>query len=363
MLLVSIAAAISSAAEAQSDPLRCWWRTSQGAVSIGETFDAVLTCAIREQDMTRTVVDESRLAAAVVQLAPFEVLSGTHPADLRSPTHRFFQYHYAVRIIDRDVIGRDAKFPDVPLTYRVQHLTSGEWVAGRERTYVISGQPVRVLSLVPAEANDIRDAADASFAQVETLRFRGRMLEWVAYALLAVGAIVAVPAVLALTKRRRADQDASQPALPRRAIWRTVESELDSIERESRNGWNQDLVARAIGAVRLGGAAVLQRPVAVHPLAGMTPGAGRLLVSRGLLQKQHFAISSPLTAADLSRASSKDDDAAERSATSRQALDELATAMRSLTATLYAATFVVDNERLSDVFTSARSALRRLAPR
>ena len=62
---------VTRPAEAQSDPIRCWWRTSQGAVSIGEPFDATLTCAARDQVATRTVADETRLAAAVIQLTTF----------------------------------------------------------------------------------------------------------------------------------------------------------------------------------------------------------------------------------------------------------------------------------------------------
>jgi hypothetical protein len=131
--------ALQDAARAQSsvapvDPIRCWWRTSAGAVAIGETFGASLTCAVREDDTTRVALDESRLAAAVVQLAPFEVLGGAHPGDLRTPTHRLLQYHYSLRIIDRDAIGRDAKFPDLQLGYTVQTRVGADANEGRERT-------------------------------------------------------------------------------------------------------------------------------------------------------------------------------------------------------------------------------------
>ena len=32
------------------DPIRCWWRTSSGAVRLGETFSIGLTCAALEAD-------------------------------------------------------------------------------------------------------------------------------------------------------------------------------------------------------------------------------------------------------------------------------------------------------------------------
>ena len=44
-------------------------------------------------------------------MAPFEVVGGTHPADLRSGQRRFFQYHYTLRIINPDAIGQDVPIP------------------------------------------------------------------------------------------------------------------------------------------------------------------------------------------------------------------------------------------------------------
>ena len=82
------------------DPIRCWWRTSAGAVRIGEQFDVSLTCAVLESEAVSVVVDESRLGNAVVQMAPFEVVSGSHPADLHAGIRRFFQYHYRLRLIN-----------------------------------------------------------------------------------------------------------------------------------------------------------------------------------------------------------------------------------------------------------------------
>src|SRR5919201_6974674 len=76
----------------QADPLQCWWRTSAGAVRVGETFSVVLTCAVLETDAATVVVDQSKLEPSVVQFAPFEVLGGSHGADLRTDQRRFFQY-------------------------------------------------------------------------------------------------------------------------------------------------------------------------------------------------------------------------------------------------------------------------------
>ena len=88
-VVVCVRAAASAAARpprrtSQTDPLQCWWRTSAGAVRVGEPFTVVLTCAVLETDAATVVVDQSRLEPSVVQFAPFEVLGGSHGADLRT---------------------------------------------------------------------------------------------------------------------------------------------------------------------------------------------------------------------------------------------------------------------------------------
>jgi hypothetical protein len=346
----------ASDASAQADPIRCWWRTSQGAVFVGEPFDATLTCAAREQDSTRSVTDETRLAAAVVPLAPFEVLGGSHPADLHSPTHRFFQYHYTVRIIDRDAIGREARFPDLVIPYRVQALTNGEWVDGRERTYTIPGHAIRVLSLVPADASDIRDSGDAGFARVEALRFRSRALDIAAYALVTLGALIAAPALVALARRRRGHDTVISPRAPARAVVQAATAELDAIEREARHGWTPDLTARTLSALRLVAAAALGQGVATQPLDGRAPRPGELVVSRGLLRKREFAVSSALTSDEVRRATANLSSATPTAR--RTALDNLADAMRTLTAVLYRQTFTAQDPRVDEAFASGRRAAR-----
>src|SRR5262245_30932708 len=81
-------AAAPAQANVEVDPIRCWWRTTTGAVRIGENFSVVLTCAALQNDAVQVTPDESRLDSAVVQMAPFEIVGGTHPADLYSGNRR-----------------------------------------------------------------------------------------------------------------------------------------------------------------------------------------------------------------------------------------------------------------------------------
>src|SRR3954447_14879724 len=125
------------------DPIRCWWRTSAGAVHVGEQFDLTLTCAVLESEAVSVVVDESRLGNAVVQMAPFEVVSGGHPADLHAGIRRFFQYDYRLRLINPDVVGQDVRIPDVALHYRVNSKVDGNAaVQGRDLLYYLPPQVI-----------------------------------------------------------------------------------------------------------------------------------------------------------------------------------------------------------------------------
>ena len=75
--------------------------------------------------------DFSKLDPTVVQLPPFEVLGGTHAADLMTPGKRFFQYDYRLRLMSEDLFGGDVPIPPLEIAYRIEsQVTGGETVAG-----------------------------------------------------------------------------------------------------------------------------------------------------------------------------------------------------------------------------------------
>ena len=356
--------ALASMAYAQTpaaDPIRCWWRTSVGAIATGEPFDATLTCAVREQATVRTVPDESRLAAAAIQLSPFEVIGGSHPADLRSDAHRFFQYHYTVRIIDRDAIGRDARFPDQQISYRVHTLVNGEWTQGRDRTYVLPGRAIRVLSLVPADEVDIRDSGDESFARVEALRFRTRGLRIAAAALVLLGLIVAVPVALRAVQRTRRASETDQSHLSRAAALRAVKGELARIAVERDGGWSPELAGRALTALRLLAACALERPVAQRALAVGDVSPNALAATNGWLRKQRVALSSATTAREVESALNALPSTA--SAVHRDVLERLRDASQVFTRAVYGADSALDAASLDKAFDEAREAAGRVTGR
>lgn len=352
-------AAAQSTPGDEVDPIRCWWRTSAGAVAIGQPFDATLTCAVREDATVRVVADQSRLGADVILLAPFDVLGGSHPADLQTDTHRFFQYQYSVRIIDREAIGRDTKFPDIHVSYRVHTRASEDTVEGRDRRYVLPGQPVRVLSLVPVEADDIRDSADADFAHVETLRFRSRALSLAALALAALGVIVMAPAALRLLRRGSRSPSSDTGRVPARPILTHVAAELAAVQHDKQGGWTPDLVGRAAAAVRVAAASAVERGLSQHRSErSAPPTAGRLTIRTGRLRRAAVTISSPVTPLDLAAALDHLPLGAEASA--RQRLEDLHAALRTFTAALYAPSFEPDEAALDQALHAALTVTRHL---
>ena len=63
------------AGQVAEEPIRCWWKTDRTAVSVGERFAVVLTCASLEAGQTIVVPNVSQLEGGAIQLTPFEVVA------------------------------------------------------------------------------------------------------------------------------------------------------------------------------------------------------------------------------------------------------------------------------------------------
>jgi hypothetical protein len=266
------AAGAATAQNVETDPLQCWWRTSSGAIRVGETFSVVLTCAVIETPDVKVVVDESRLEPSVVQFAPFEVTGGQHAADLRSGDRRFFQYEYRLRLIAENLFGKDVLLPETKLSYRVQsrlaqRQSSGrgrdESIAGRDQTYVLPPVSLKLMSLVPADASDIRDAGTETFGDVDRRGFRASLLTVIGGVLFALAALVAVLSAVRLIMRTRKPVTAAERLVGDGAILRGVGRELAAVQRQREDGgWTADLAARALSALRIIGTYAMGRHAA-----------------------------------------------------------------------------------------------------
>src|SRR6266849_1858068 len=266
----ALSVAINAAARAQdvqTDPLQCWWRTSAGAVRVGEPFTVVLTCAVLESDASTVVVDQSRLEPSVVQFAPFEVLGGSHGADLRTDQRRFFQHEYRLRLIAENLFGKDAALPETKLSYRVQSRVGQKTsLQGRDQAYVLPAQSVRVLSLVPADASDIRDTSGETFSDIDQRAFRANLFTVIGGVLLVLAGLLALLALVRVFARYRKPATASDRLIGDATILRGVGRELAAVRRQrEESGWSPELAGRALAALRIAATYAVGRRVGHLP--------------------------------------------------------------------------------------------------
>lgn len=348
-----------AAALVSTDPIRCWWRSDTGAVTVGQSFSVTLTCAAIETDTIQVVPDESRFGVATIQVAPFEIVGGTHPSDTRRGSRRFFQYQYALRILDPDAIGHDVNVPSLQIQYRVRsRMNTASTLEGRDLTYVMPPLPIKVLSLVPAEAKDIRDGSDADFGVVDTLRFRASLFRIVGVALALVALVAGVWALGPWARLARSSSPESALRIPDRVVLGELTAKLTALKSESDRGWTDELVVRALSLLRIVSALAIDRPVNQRPASSGEAVDRRLLVSHGLVRPARATVASSMTTDDVTRAIAGLQDGA---ATRRGQLETLRDGLNALTEAAYRESGERDNPRLDDALQAGIAAARQLA--
>jgi hypothetical protein len=341
----------------EADPIRCWWRTSASAVRVGEPFSLVLTCAVVENDTTTVVADQSRLDPAAMQLPPFEVIGGSRGSDLHSDQRRFFQYQYSLRLINEELFGKDAKIPIVQINYHLESgVGKGEVVRGRDLTYLMPPESVRVLSLVPADATDIRDAPAWTFADIEAQRFRARVLLVAAGVLLTAAVLLLLVALLRLTRRYREEGAVGRRVLSDGTILRGVGRELRSVRGQAgREGWSHELAARGLAALRIAGSLALARPVG-QTVSVTGAHEGQLLMRGGWLRGKRVLVSGSATTETIGQALATDRPAGGH----QEALGELRAAVARFTAAQFGRDDKLDDSALGEALMDGSRVVRRL---
>jgi hypothetical protein len=343
------------------DPIRCWWRTSTGAVRIGAPFSLDLTCAVLENDAVRVVPDESRLGGNVIQMAPFEIVESAHPSDLYSGQRRFFQYHYSLRIISPDAIGKDVRLPDLAIQYRVNSRLAGNAsLEGRDLVYVLPPQSIRVLSMVPADAADVRDASGEPFSGVESLAFRARSLEIFALTLVALGSLMVLLTLVRLARGTRRARPVGERVMRGRRLVQLAADELAAVQRETeRFGWDPVRVERALAASRVAAAIAIGRRVSQSAAdSNAEPGEGRLVAHGARGRRRTSWVSSSVTAGDLARESARSGSSGDPA--TRQMLEHLQGALAAFGRVQYGQEPAVDRQDLDAALANAAEAARRL---
>ena len=362
LTLAAASASMSPGAAAQTvqtDPLQCWWRTSTGAVRAGEIFTAVLTCAVLEADAVTVVVDQAKLEPSVMQFAPFEVLGGTHAADLRTGQRRFFQYQYRMRLIAENQFGKDVALPETKISYRVQsHVGDRTSIEGRDQTYLLPAQSVRVLSLVPGDASDIRDAASETFADIDQRAFRSNLFTVVGGVLYALAALLTLLALVRVAGRMRKPVDVRAALIGDATILRGVGREFSAVRRQrDMGGWTADLVARALAALRVAATYAAGGHVG-HMPAGAVDSLeeGRLILNTGWPNSKRIAVSGAMTQGAIARQLAAHPAGGGRT----QRMESLGEALTTMTAARFGRIDTLDDAALDAALAAGVSALGAL---
>ena len=286
--------------EVESDPIRCWWKADRGAIRVGERFTLVLTCGVIETTSIKVVPAVNQLEPGAVSLTPFEAVSGSRHEDVVVPPWRYIQYEYSMRLLSEGFFGQDVNVPALTVTYNLQSPGAGS-TEGRDQTYVLPALPMRVLSILPRSAADIRDESGQTFANVESRRGRATVEIVVASIAFAFAGVLAALALVQLAGKIRAHDPKIVRPLPQPAVLRGALTALQAARSAAaREGWTPALMARAVAALRIAGAAALGRQVAqLHVQNGEVERVGQLEVRSGLLRRKRVLLSAATTPASL----------------------------------------------------------------
>lgn len=291
--------------QVQVEPLQCWRDVGSDAVRVGEPFTMRVTCAVIETAAATTVPNEVALAPETIDVSPFEVIGGQRFPDVRDGPWRYFQYQYTLRIIDEHLFGENVEVPPLELQYHIERsLDGGSALPGRELRYVLPPHPIRVVSLVPQNAEDIREPAGDTFGDADARLFRANLAGLVASALGIVAVGFLILALLRLRRAWRGNAPKSEKlSIPDSVVVRRALAELTALQNSTQEqGWNPTLVGRALAAFRLAGAAALSTPVAQEPVrSGRADREGQLTVRRGLWRPKTTALSASVTARSVAR--------------------------------------------------------------
>lgn len=273
------------------EPITCWWRTSTTAVRTAEPFDLRLTCSVVETEANKVVPDFSKLDPTVVQLPPFEVVGGTHAADLVAPGKRFFQYDYRLRLMSEDMFGGDVPVPPLEIAYSIEsQVAGGDTVQGREQSYSLPPASVRLISIVPDDTSDIREAPAAAFTRIEDRDARANLLQTIAGILFGLAGVIVLMMLIGMMRKKTTTTAAAHAHLAPRTVLAAVNRELDDVQQASRGGWTPELAGRALAALRIAGTYAIGKTVNQRTVdASATPVEGELGVSGVLGRGRAFA--------------------------------------------------------------------------
>ena len=281
--------------ETAVDPITCWWKTDTNAVHLGEHFTLTLTCGVADTGRVTVVPDVKSLEPTTVQLAPFEVVRGVRHQDIhiQESPWRYLQYEYTLRLLGEGYFGRDVDIPSINVTYNIQ--SPGGETQGRDQVYVLPALPMRIISLAPLKATDIRDTPRDSFAEIEARRFRATAELIAAGIFFGFAGVLLGFAVVRIASRYRRQAPAAARPIRSRAVLGSCLRTLGRVKSiVAHTGWTPELVARALAVVRIAAAVALGRPLAQSLVDINVPRQdGQIVLRKGL--RRRVLISAPTT--------------------------------------------------------------------
>jgi hypothetical protein len=288
--------------DVEVEPIACWWKTDRNAVNVGERFTVTLTCSFVDTNAIKVAADLNQLEPTTVALQPFEVVNGVRHEDIRTPPWRYVQYEYTTRIIGDTFFGKDVDIPGVKVTYRIQSSIGGG-SQGRDQVYALPALAMRVNSLVPKKAADIRDTTPDTFADIEARRLRSTGELVAAAVSFGFAAVLVGLALVRVVGRYRVRTPAAARPLPLGFVLRGCLRAASNIrEQVARDGWSQDLAGRALTVFRIASAVALGRPVAQQIVdRHITAHEGQLALRKGIFRRKIALISTSTTSGTISR--------------------------------------------------------------
>lgn len=346
----------------ETNAMSCWWETDTSAVRVGEPFGLTLTCRVMETDRVKVVPNLTEVEPTSIELTPFDVLEGTRHQDIVVGPWRYVQYQYTVRLLGEEFFGRDVPIPAMNVTFRIQ--TGGtDTVEGAEHRYVLPPRPMRILSLLPAQAADIRDPTVDAFGDVEARRFRATMELVASAVLLGFAAVAVIVAALRVRERFRKGAPVVEQTVPARTVLDACVREIERARAEAlRDGWTSSLAGRALAPFRVAGAIALKQPVAQTLVIGDVPTReGQVALRHGPLRRRRALVSASITADAMDRLRAARNGAASPDA-SQDVLDRIGEALAALNAVRYGRVGAepVDVQALDRTLDHGCSALRQL---
>jgi hypothetical protein len=311
-----------------------------------------------ETDRLKAVADLSNLEPTAIELTPFDVLEGARHEDIVAPPWRYVQYVYTVRLLGEEFFGRDMAIPATTVTFRIQ--TGGaDTVEGSEHRYLLPPIPMRIVSLLPAQAVDIQEPAVDSFGDLEGLRTRATVESVASAIFFGFAAVLGIVGGLRVRERFRKTGPIVEKTVPVSTVLAGCAREIERVRAEAlRDGWTSKLAARALAPFRVAGAIALKQPVAQTLAAADTPRReGQLALRHGILRRRYALVSASMTADAIDRLRSGGNGGRP---IDTKVLDPIREALVALSAVRYGRLRDIDVADLDRTLDNGTSALQQL---